>query len=89
MASRVQRCWEKGADKMAREFAEWKGIPVKTFAAEWGKYGRLAGPRRNQQMLDEGKPDLVVAFAGGAGTANMIALAKAAGVRVLEATAIQ
>ena len=33
-------------------------------------------------MLAEGKPDLVVAFPGGAGTANMIEQARAAGVRV-------
>lgn len=78
----------RGADHMAREFAEWSGIPIKTFEADWDAYGKAAGPRRNQQMLDEGKPDLVVAFEGGRGTANMIEQAKAAGVRVLMATKI-
>jgi hypothetical protein len=41
--------------------------------------------RRNQQMLDEGRPDLVVAFPGGAGTANMVKLARAIGCEVIEA----
>jgi hypothetical protein len=35
-------------------------------------------------MLMEGKPDLVVAFPGGRGTANMIEQARKAGVEVLE-----
>ena len=51
--------------------------------AEWHRLGRKAGPIRNQRMLDEGKPDLVVAFPGGTGTAGMVALACKAGVRVI------
>jgi hypothetical protein len=35
-------------------------------------------------MLVEGKPDLVVAFPGGRGTAGMMRLAKAANVEVIE-----
>ena len=72
----------KGADKLAREWAASRGIPVRTFKADWRRYGRGAGPQRNEQMLDEGKPDLVVAFPGGSGTASMMRLARAAGVRV-------
>lgn len=34
-------------------------------------------------MLDEGKPHAVIAFPGGAGTANMIKLAKNKGIPVL------
>ena len=36
-------------------------------------------------MLREGRPDLVVAFPGGKGTAHMVGLARRAGVAVLEA----
>lgn len=78
----------RGADYMARKFAEWQGIPVKTFPADWDKHGRAAGPIRNKQMLDEGRPDLVVAFDGGKGTANMVEQARRAGIRVLLATKI-
>lgn len=74
-----------GADTMAREFGKWKGIPVETFPADWGKHGKAAGPIRNAQMLRDGKPDLVVAFEGGNGTADMIRQARAAGVEVFEA----
>jgi predicted Rossmann-fold nucleotide-binding protein len=48
------------------------------------KYDAMAGHRRNQCMLDEHYPDVVVAFPGGTGTANMMALADKAGVEVLE-----
>ena len=78
----------RGADYMARKFAKWQGIPVKTFRADWGRYGKGAGHIRNKRMLDEGKPDLVVAFEGGRGTANMVEQAERAGVRVLKATRI-
>lgn len=77
-----------GADFMARKFAEWASIPTQTFEAEWSRYGRRAGPLRNKRMIEEGKPDLVVAFEGGKGTADMVRQAEAAGIRVLRATKI-
>ena len=79
-----------GADDLARKFGEFQKIPVRTFRADWKALGNSAGPVRNRQMLEEGKPDLVVAFPGGNGTANMVDQARKAGVRVLEIkTAIQ
>lgn len=74
----------RGADHMAHEFAKWAGIPTEQYPAEWGRYGRSAGPGRNQRMLDQSKPDLVVAFAGGPGTADMIRRAAAAGIPILD-----
>ena len=52
----------RGADTLAREVAEELGLEVKTFKAEWDKYGRSAGPIRNQRMLDETHPSLVLVF---------------------------
>ncbi len=73
-----------GADSLAREWSYLRRVPAQTFRANWSKHGTRAGPIRNQQMLDEGKPDMVVAFPGGRGTADMVRRAKAAGVRVLD-----
>lgn len=73
-----------GADFLARKYAIFQKIPFRTFPADWNRHGNAAGPIRNRQMLVEGKPDIVVAFPGGNGTANMIEQARAAGVRVLE-----
>jgi len=54
-----------GADTLALEWPEARGIQVARFPADWNTHGRAAGPIRNQQMLDEGKPELVVSFLGG------------------------
>jgi predicted polyphosphate/ATP-dependent NAD kinase len=71
-----------GADKFASEWAKTKP-EVQGFVckADWDKHRKAAGPIRNARML-EWQPDLVIAFAGGAGTANMIKQAEAAGVPV-------
>lgn len=75
-----------GADTLAALWAShtWKhngdSIEVKAFPADWNKHGKSAGYIRNKQMLDEGKPDLVVAFPGGKGTTNMVQLAAKAGI---------
>jgi len=73
-----------GADTLAFSWAEERGHIIHSFPAEWGKFGKAAGPIRNRQMLDEGKPDLVIAFSGGRGTKNMISQALKRGVSVVE-----
>jgi cephalosporin hydroxylase len=76
----------RGADTMAEEWAKTRGIPCEVYRADWEGLGRTAGPIRNEQMLREGKPDLVVAFPGGRGTAHMARIAREAGVEVVEVT---
>lgn len=78
----------KGADFLARRFAEYQGIRVQTYKADWDRFGPSAGPLRNKRMIEDGKPDLVVAFPGGRGTTNMTEQAEAAGIKVLYATKI-
>lgn len=51
-----------GADKLGREVGEELKIPVIPFPADWEKHGKAAGHIRNQQMLDEGSPDYILAF---------------------------
>ena len=79
----------RGADRLAalwfRSVARDPDRQIEQYPAEWGKYGNAAGHIRNKRMLEEGKPDKVVAFnTGGPGTANMVKLAKEAGVKVIE-----
>lgn len=73
-----------GADTLAYQWADRAGCSVYRYRANWEKEGKAAGPIRNQKMLDEEKPNLVIAFPGGRGTADMVRRAKAAGVRVIE-----
>jgi hypothetical protein len=73
----------KGADTLAEEWAKIQEIECVVYHADWAKHGRAAGPIRNQQMLDDSKPNLVVAFPGGRGTADMVRRARAAGIEVI------
>lgn len=76
-----------GADTLAREWAESRGIEVAKYPAQWGKYypRARAGPIRNRQMLKEGQPEHVIAFPKGRlsdsqGTKDMVNIAQRAGV---------
>ncbi len=76
-----------GADTLAREAAECLNVTVEPYPAKWDQFGKAAGPIRNKQMLDEGKPDFVLAFldrpeSESKGTANMIKQAQKAGLPV-------
>lgn len=72
-----------GADRLAGNWADGHGIDHLRVPAQWEKLGRRAGPARNKRMLMVA-PNLVVAFPGGAGTADMVAQAKRASIKVKE-----
>ena len=71
-----------GADTLAGEYARNNLIEVRAYPANWSKYGRAAGPIRNQQMIDSEPVDMVVAFPGGRGTAHMVQTARTHGIHV-------
>jgi len=77
----------KGADSLAEEWGKARGVETLPCPADWKRHGRGAGSARNKQMLIDHKPDVVVAFPGGKGTANMVEIAEKAGVEVLVASA--
>lgn len=74
----------RGADSMAAVWAVANGIDNLGYFADWKTHGKAAGPIRNQKMLDDGRPDLVIAFPGGPGTADMVRRARLSGVEVRE-----
>jgi len=78
----------RGADSMADRLAKERGLTVLPYPANWGQHGRAAGMIRNRKMLEEGRPDIVYAFFAGPemspGTANMVKVARKAGVAVKE-----
>ena len=73
-----------GADAMADALARARGLTVRVFPADWRTHGPNAGPIRNNQMLREGQPDLVLAFARdlnrSTGTRHMVNQARRARV---------
>lgn len=76
----------EGADELAWDWVVSQPFPpdADRMYALWDVHGKAAGPIRNKKMLDEGDPDLVLAFPGGKGTADMVRQAKAAGIPVLQ-----
>ena len=88
-----------GADRLAGDWARAHGVTEIRVPADWAnidvpgavvrsrrdgtKYNAAAGPMRNQRMLDQHGPDLVLAFPGGSGTGDMMTRAYAAGVEVV------
>lgn len=74
-----------GADAHARSWAIAHGIDPTTCDAEWTRYGHRAGAQRNSFMLRAHRPQLVIGFPGGTGTADMMMKARGAGVKTLPA----
>lgn len=72
----------KGADSLAGMWAKDQGVFAIQMDALWKAHGNGAGPKRNQAMIDIGKPDYCVAFPGGSGTADMIRRCEFHGVPV-------
>ena len=71
-----------GADKQGEIYAQHNGIPVDVFTADWGKYGKSAGPRRNRQMAKYA--DALAVFDGGKGTTNMVKEALKEGLTIYD-----
>lgn len=71
-----------GVDALARRFADEYDVAVESYPADWDRYGRAAGPKRNQAMADAGE-GLCLAFPSrgrSAGTWDMVRRAVAAGI---------
>ena len=77
----------KGIDTAAIDWAIVNWCNFVEFTARWEQHGRAAGAIRNQQMLDEAKPDYVVAFPGGKGTADMVRRAQKVNVPIIKVDA--
>ena len=73
-----------GADELARSWAVLRRVPFDTYPADWTRLGRSAGPIRNREMLERSMPDVVVAFEGGAGTADTVRRALRAEIEIIE-----
>lgn len=75
---------EARGDTLPRLYGEHRGIPVRSFSADWNLYGKRAGYIRNAALLAEEKPEWVIALRRpeSRATENMIKQARKAGVPV-------
>lgn len=78
----------RGVDAQAAEWAEALGVDVVWFRANWNRFGRRAGPIRNQEMVDyaRNKDAVCIAFprVDSIGTLDCMLRAGEAGIRVIE-----
>lgn len=70
-----------GLDAMVRAFCP----SARVFVADWRRFGRAAGPRRNRDMCEAATADgaVLFAFPGGRGTASCIRQAERCGIPVV------
>ncbi len=67
----------RGADTLAIQYAKEFNIPVEKYPAEWDKYGKSAGYRRNKIMVDRATAIIVFWDGESRGTKHTIDLAQA------------
>ena len=72
----------RGADALGLQYARNRGFEIRYYPAEWERYGKSAGYRRNAQMAENA--DALVAFWDGEsrGTMNMITQARTHNLKV-------
>lgn len=78
----VSGAYYKGADKLGEQYAKERGYKITQFPADWERYGRAAGPKRNEQMANYA--GALIAFWDGKskGTKHMLEVAKCRGLNI-------
>jgi len=66
----------RGADRYGEEIARIYGIPVERYPADWDRYGKSAGYKRNEQMAEVAQALVAVWDGQSKGTKHMIDIAK-------------
>ena len=73
-----------GTDAMAKKFAQYYRVEIVEITADWEKYGRAAGPKRNDAMTkytaEHGGRALFFWDGKSKGTANCIKIARKKGI---------
>jgi len=72
----------RGVDHLGELYAEKKGIGLELYPADWDKYGKSAGYKRNELMADNAEALLAIWDGQSKGTKHMIDIAKRKGLEV-------
>lgn len=72
----------RGVDKLGEQYANAHGIPVKQFPADWNRYGKSAGYRRNEVMARYADALIAIWDGQSPGTRHMINIARQMGLKV-------
>lgn len=66
----------KGVDKLGEIWANKKEVPIKIYPADWNKFGKSAGYRRNVEMANNADALIAIWDGKSKGTKHMIDIAK-------------
>lgn len=69
----------RGVDRISARLAREAGITVHDYPADWDRFGRSAGYRRNEQMAQEADYALILWDGKSRGTRHMMEIMKKAG----------
>ena len=72
----------RGADQLGERYAAERGLSLKRFPADWDRYGKSAGYRRNVQMAEYADAAIVFWDGVSSGSKHMIDFAKRKGLQV-------
>jgi hypothetical protein len=72
----------RGVDELGEWYATQRGFPIKRFPANWGQFGRAAGPVRNETMAKYADALVAVWDGESRGTADMINKAKLRNLKI-------
>lgn len=71
-----------GADKLGEQFAQEENIPLEVYKAEWDKYGKGAGFKRNALMASKAEALIAIWDGASRGAKHMIDIATAMKLKV-------
>lgn len=68
----------EGADKLGEKYAAENGFEVRRFIADWNRFGKFAGLRRNQQMTEIGNACIAFfsSYGDNKGVTNLVSIAR-------------
>jgi YspA, cpYpsA-related SLOG family len=72
----------RGVDSLGERYARDNSIPLLIMRADWDRFGRSAGYKRNEQMAELGQVLIALWDGQSRGTMHMINIAKARGLTV-------
>ncbi|MEM6533815.1 MAG: DUF2493 domain-containing protein [Myxococcota bacterium] len=74
----------RGVDKLGEDWARENNVRIERWPAEWNRYGKMAGPRRNGQMADHSNALLLIWDGKSRGSKNMKNQAAIRGLAIFE-----
>lgn len=72
----------RGVDTLGIMYAHNNSLPLHKYPADWNKYGKSAGPKRNIQMVENAEALIALWDGESKGTKHMIDIATSKGLKV-------